>query len=316
VTEGQRRDVRTIFAWVAGIAVVAGIGVVLAGPSPTGSTIIDTLLLIAVVAACIFCIATAPWLRRWNETLRLGHHRRRVGHRVRAGTARQHQVLRRHVGDRDVPVLALTLISIQRRSGQRRLQLWSVFGGIVAAGILTLIGFGVAAASARPNLTRGTDEARRALDSLKSGDFTTAQQGFDLAAALLDGARDDLEAPWSQPARLIPVVAQHRRAATDLAETAASVSTTISDVLDEVDFDDLRRQRNDRHCRDHGVAGSAERLNIAMDDLDSTVTSVDNDWLVQPIRPPSTLSEQIDKQQLEGDRPQVASGTRHVGRQW
>src|SRR6185436_14043299 len=90
------------------------------------------------------------------------------------------------------------------------------------------------------NLTRGTDEAKRALDSLKSGDFTTAQQGFDLAAALLDGAGDDLEAPWAQPARLIPVVAQHRRAASELATTAASVSLTISDVLDEVDFDQLR----------------------------------------------------------------------------
>ena len=70
-----------------------------------------------------------------------------------------------------VPVLALTLIAVQRRSGQRRLQLWSVFGGLVAAGILALLGFGVAAAAARPNLTRGTDEAKQALDSLKAGDF-------------------------------------------------------------------------------------------------------------------------------------------------
>ena len=241
MNEGQRRDVRINFAWVAGIAVMSGIGVVLAGPSPTGSTIVDTLLLVLVVGACIFCIATAPWLRRWNDTLRPIITAAVLGIAVqilaRLGNLRYFGV---SSAIAIIPVLALTLIAIQRRTGQRRLQLWSVFGGLVAAGILALIGFGVAAASARPDLTQGTDEARRALDSLKAGDFTTARQGFDLASGLLGGAGDDLEAPWAQPARLIPVVAQHRHAASELAETAATVSATLSDVLDEVDFDKLR----------------------------------------------------------------------------
>ena len=214
--EGQRRDVRTIFAWVAGIAVVAGIGVVLAGPSPTGSTILDALLLVVVVAACIFCIATAPWLRRWNETRKPIITAAVLGIAVQV-LARLGNI--RYFGITSaiaiLPILALTLIAIQRRTGQRRLQLWSVFGGLVAAAILALIGFGVAAAAARPNLTRGTDEAKRALDSLKAGDFDTARQGFDLAAGLLGGAGNDLDAPWAQPARLIPVVAQHRRAAAE-----------------------------------------------------------------------------------------------------
>ena len=155
-----------------------------------------------------------------------------------------------------------------------------------------------------PNLTQGTDEARRALDSLKAGDFTTARQGFDLASGLLGGAGDDLEAPWAQPARLIPVVAQHRHAASELAETAASVSATLSDVLDEVDFDKLRVINGTIDIAAiTALQVPLDRLNAALDDLDSTVESVDNDWLVQPIRSRlSTLSEQIEKQQVEGER--------------
>jgi Protein of unknown function (DUF4012) len=309
VTEGQRRDARTITAWVAGIAVAAGIGVVLAGPSPTGSTIIDALLLIAVVGACIFCIATAPWTRRWIQTLRpiitavvLG-----VGVQVLARLGNL-----RYFGASSAiaiaPILALTLIAIQRRSGQRRLQLWSVFGGLVAAGILALLGFGVAAAAARPNLTRGTDEAKRALDSLKSGDFDTARQGFQLAAGLLGGAGDDLDALWAQPARLIPVVAQHRRAASELAKSAASASTTISEVLGEVDFDELRVVNGTIDIDAiTALQDPLARLNTALADLHTTVDSVDSDWLVQPIRTRlATLSEQIDKQQVEGERASIA----------
>ncbi len=61
VTEGQQRDVRSINLRVGGISVAAGVGVVLGGPSPTGSTLIDSMLLVVVTAVCISCIALAPW---------------------------------------------------------------------------------------------------------------------------------------------------------------------------------------------------------------------------------------------------------------
>jgi Protein of unknown function (DUF4012) len=303
--EGQRGDVRTNFAWVGGIGVVAGIGVVLAGPSPTGSTVVDTLLLIVVVAACIFCIATAPWLRRWNETPRPIITAAILGIAVqilaRLGNVRYFGVTSAFA---IIPVLALTLIAIQRRTGQRRVQLWSVFGGLVAAAILALIGFGVAAAAARPDLMRGTDEAERALDSLKAGDLDTARHGFDIAAGLLENAKDDLDALWAQPARLLPVVAQHRRAAADLAESATSVSSTISGVLAEVDFDKLRIVNGTIDVAAiTALQDPLQRLVTALDDLDSTVTSVHSGWLVQPVSSRlSTLSEQVENQLVEGER--------------
>ena len=207
-----------------------------------------------------------------------------------------------------IPVLVATLVAIQRRSGRRRLQLWSVLGGTVAAGILALVGFGVAAASARPNLTKGADEAKVALRSLKAGDFDEARQGFQLAADLLGGASDDLDQPWAQAARLIPVVAQHRRAAADLAKSAQGVSNSIADVLGEIDFDRLRVVNGVIDINAiTALQQPLARLNTALADLRSTVESVDNAWLVNPVRTRlATLSNEIDDQQVEGDRATLA----------
>ena len=79
-------------------------------------------------------------------------------------------------------------------------------------------------------------------------------------------------------------------------------------MLDEVDFDDLRVVNGTIDIAAiTALQDPLDRLNTALDDLDSTVTSVDNDWLVQPIRSRlSTLSEQIEKQQVEGDRASQA----------
>ena len=309
VTEGQRRDVRTINMWVAGISVAAGVGVALGGPSPTGSTLIDSLLLVVVAAVCISCIALAPWTYRWQRTMRPVITAGVFGVAVQV-LARLGNIYRFGISAAIgiVPITAITLIAVQRRSGQRRLQLWSAFGGLVAAGILSLLGFGVAAAAARPNLTRGTDEAKQALQLLKDGDFGGARKGFDLAAGLLGGAGDDLDAPWAQPARLIPVVAQHRRAASDLAKTAASVSITISDVLSEIDFDRLRIVNGTIDIAAiTALQDPLARLNAALDDLHSTINAVDSPWLVQPVRSRlETLSDQIDKQESEGDRASTA----------
>ena len=309
VAEGHWRAVRVDDMWVAGLAIVAGVGVVLAGPSPTGSTLVDVLLIIAAVAVCISTIATAPWTQRWRgskgpiiATAVLG-----VGVQVLARLGN-----RWHFGCSSVlavaPVLVLTLLAVQRRSGNRRIRLWSVVGGFVAIGLLALLGFGVAAAAARPNFSRGTDEAEQALRSLEAGDFEGAQHGFQLAAGLLDGAGDDLSAPWAQPARLIPVVAQHRRAAADLARSAELVSNTIADVLGDIDFEQLRVV--DGVIDIDAITALQDplaQLNASLADLHSTVDSVDSPWLVSPIRTRlATLNSQIEDQQAEGTRAALA----------
>jgi hypothetical protein len=309
VTQGHRQHARAIEAWVAGIAAVAGLGVALAGPSPTGSTAVDVLLLIVVVSACIFVIATAPWLSLWRGTRRpmiaagvlgvLVQVLARLGNLWFFGFSSAVSI---------VPLLILTLVAVQGASGRRRIVMWSLLGGLVAAAALALIGFGVAAEAARPNLTRGTDEAKRALRSLKAGDFAGARNGFQLAAGLLSGAGDDLGAAWAQPARLLPVVAQHRRLAEQLADSASAVSGTIASVLGDIDFDQLRVLNGSIDVDAiTALQDPLARLNTALADLHSAVDSVNSPWLVQPVQKRlATLTGQIDDQQAEGNRAAIA----------
>src|SRR4051794_37835772 len=219
--EGRRR-VSTIYMWVAGIAIASGIGVVLAGPSPTGSTPIDVFLIIVAVSFSIVVVASAPWTRKWPGSWRPVI--------VAALLGVVLQVLARlgniwHFGVSSaialLPIFLLTLLATQWRDERQALRLWAVGGGLLGATVLALLGFGVAAAAARPNFTKGADEARVAMGQLKAGDFDGAQQSFQLTADLLGGATKDLDALWAQPIRLVPVAAQHRNAASQLAESAA-----------------------------------------------------------------------------------------------
>jgi hypothetical protein len=309
VREGHARDVRTTNTLIAVIAVASGAGLALAGPSPTGSNIIDAGLLVVVGAVVVWVIAAAPWVYDWAGTQRPVITAIAVGGALQA-LARLGNIWRFgfSAAVAIVPVLILTMVAIHQRSGQRRVQMWSAFGGFVAALILALIGFGVAAASARPNLTRGTDEAKLALRSLKSGNFDEARREFDLAAGLLSAAANDLDAPWAQPARLMPVVAQNRQVAAHLAEAAAGVSETIVNFLDEIDFDQLRVVNG---AIDISAIRALEvplaRLTAALAEFRTSIDSADSPWLVDPVRTRlAAVTKQIGDQQVEGARAIIA----------
>ena len=307
--EGYRRDVRTINVWIAVIAIASGVGLSLAGPSPTGSKIIDACLLGFAGAVVVWVIAAAPWVYGWAGTKRPVITAIAVGGALQA-LARLGNVWRFgfSAAIAIVPVLIFAMVAIQRRSGQRRVQMWSAFGGFVVAVVFAFIGFGVAAAAARPNLIRGTDEANVALRSLKSGNFAEARRSFDLAAGLLGVAADDLDAPWAQPARLLPVVAQHRLVAARLAESAESVSKTIVSVLDEIDFDRLRVVNGIVDISAiKALTDPLARLNAALSELGTTIGSIDSPWLIDPVRTRlATVTKRIDDQLVEEARAKLA----------
>ena len=57
----QRVRVRGVDAWLtAAIAVASGIGVAIAGVSPTGGAVIDVVIAVVATAACIWAAASAP----------------------------------------------------------------------------------------------------------------------------------------------------------------------------------------------------------------------------------------------------------------
>ena len=272
--------------WMVGIALASGVGVVLAGPSPTDSTLIDFFLIVGTVSFSIVVISTAPWTRKWPGSWRpvilaavLGvivQLLARLGNIWHFGVSSGIAIL---------PVFLVTLLAVEWREERQSLRLWAVGGGLLAVAVLSLLGFGVAAAAARPNFTRGADEARVALRQLKTGDFNGAKQGFQLAADLLGGASNNLDAAWAQPVRLLPVAAQHRNAAARLAKSAESASNTIASVLGDIDFDKLKVVNG---SIDIAAITALQQpladLNGALGDLHDTVHDIDSPWLVAPVQ--------------------------------
>jgi Protein of unknown function (DUF4012) len=296
-------------ARIAAIGSIAGIGVAVAGLRPTGAAGVDTPMTLVGAAIFVTTISTTSWTARW----RAGLHG--VILAVVAGIALQvlarlGNVWRFGISTAIVlfPLAVIFLFAVERRTGRRRVLWLMALGGLVLLGIVGVIGLGAATVAARPELTRGTEVAKQALQSLKSGDFTGARAGFRLAANLFAKADKDFSKPWTQPARLIPVIAQHRRAAVSLTASAGTVSNTIANVLGEIDFDRLRVVNGTIDVKAiEALADPLDRLTAALTELKSSVVAADSQWVIGPIRSRlSKLTKQIDQQQIEGERASIA----------
>ena len=123
------------------------------------------------------------------------------------------------------------------------------------------------------------------MSQLGKGDIESARASFRTAADELSRADAVLNRPWTQPARLVPVLAQNRNAVVDLADGASSAASTIADVLDTIDLDSLRvvRGRIDIDAI-RALEQPLVRLNETLDALNSNIRDADTQWLAGPLR--------------------------------
>ncbi len=184
-----------------------------------------------------------------------------------------------------VAFLLLIGVSAQRRRRQmRQAMVVGVFLGVGLA-VLAVIGFGVAVTSARSDLTTGYNGMLDGLSLLQSGDAALAAATLHQAADDLAKAHTAVDAPWSQPARLLPVVAQHRNAISNIVDRAAASAEAAGQALDVIDLNALTI---DGGLIDvDAVAALAEplaALETAVDDLSQALDDADSPWLIGPIR--------------------------------
>ena len=318
---------------VALIAIAAGIAAASAGARPTGTPWFDITLVAAASAASVWAAASAPW---WAGVvaaavatafapstalvilgaaatiggLAIGIARRTLPWSRALVAAVALQVLAR-LGSVErfgftsllaiATMLALTVVGITRRPRKERRIMWMVLGGVGGVTVVSLAGFGIAAASARPDLEAGADAARDGIDLLADGQLDAAKVEFERASTLLARADDDLGALWAQPSRLIPVVAQHRRSATSLVAGAEEMSATIADVLDVVDYDALRVVNGRIDIA--AIAALEEplmRLDASLAALEDAVVESSSPWLVDAVeRRLVELSDDIATQQVK-----------------
>ncbi len=251
------------------IAVASGVLAALAGASPTGSTVID-LALVAVSVALVTWVAAAsptvvtgagalvagalsgsPWLAALGVgAFGVAIWRRHDLGRNRALSAAfaltaMNIVARGSLGwflgaetvVAIVVAVALTAAGLRWRSRRsRRL----VLGAIVAYGAVAAIGTAATAwngADVADDLRTAERSVDDALDQILRGDTDGARTSLETALDRLDTVESSMGSPVTTSAALVPVVAQHRRAALDVSRSAGDAMTTIVAELDAFDLD-------------------------------------------------------------------------------
>ncbi|TDT15621.1 uncharacterized protein DUF4012 [Ilumatobacter fluminis] len=161
-----------------------------------------------------------------------------------------------------------------------------VVGGVaVAVAVAGTAALGVAANGARDDLGSGVDNARAAARQAADLEADAAADDMRTAASDLEAANERIDAWWTQPARLVPIVAQHRTAAADLTEEVSDQLDAAADDLEDmsldrlqvvdgaVDIDALRM-----------LAEPVERFAERIDRLGTLADEVDSVWLAPPVK--------------------------------
>ena len=308
----EGRDARLVVA----IGLVSGVVAAVAGASPTGSTPVDVVLVICAVTGCVWAAASAPWwagvvaagaalafapnvgliaigLVPFMGGMSIGSTRRSLPWSCALAAGLAVQVFAR-LGNvaffgftallAIVVLAALSVLGVLRRPRVERRRVWAALGGLALAFVLALAGLALAGSSARPALENGNRLARSGLDLLREGDVAGAREAFSQASKQFGNAGDDLGALWAQPARLVPVAAQHRRAASELVDGAADATKVLGQQLASIDYDQLKvvNGRIDLAAV-AGLADPLARLDGALDDLSGTVADADDPWLLNAV---------------------------------
>ena len=254
------------------IAAVAGIVAAFSGAEPTGSTVIDVVLVTLSVGAVVWASASAPWwaaagaagvaaaialqpvlavigVAAFAAGLFVGIRRRDQAELRAAVAAVAFNVIIRSPLEGFFGLSAIIGISVgvlvfvvgvRRRPSNIRKPAWIATGVVGGVAVLAVGAVGVSVLSVRNDLSQGNRQARQAVDLLNTGDYRQATARFDDASRAFASVDRQLSGPLARLAVLVPGVAQNVTAGADLATTASSATAQISDSLAQVDADSLR----------------------------------------------------------------------------
>jgi len=163
--------------------------------------------------------------------------------------------------------------------------------------VVAVAGLGAASIVARGQVVAATDHARDGLDALRSGDQATAATLFDQATREFHRAHDQVSAPWAQPARLVPVVAQQAEALRSVTDSGGELTRTASVAATTAPYRQLQARAGQIDLAtltsmQAPVAASADALASAQ----AVVSSVRSPWLLPP------LTDNLDRFSTEIDR--------------
>ena len=180
---------------------------------------------------------------------------------------------------------ALLVAGLLRRKSAIREPAWIALGSVGVLALLAVVGLGVAASGARPDIKSGADTANRALDALDDNDFERAAELFDQAAANYESVSTDLDGALAMPARLVPVVSQNARAGADLADVAADGFRQAASSLRQIDPADLAVSGGAIDLDAvRAVEAPLEEVQRTLIDIQAVTNEVRSPWLASPIQ--------------------------------
>jgi hypothetical protein len=297
---------------VACIGVAAGVGAALADLSPTGSAFTDLVSVVAIVSMVTIVASNAPLSTTSWSALAAGaasasiplaiaglvtfvvgaRARDRFGPAVaQAGSAAiALNIAARSELEGFFGLSALVAIAIagwltwaglaHAPARVRRLAIVTVTA-LLSVTVVGLVAGGFASARSVDKLERAAESTDSGIAQLRAGRIGGASASFLDASRQFSTIASDLSSPLVALTAGVPVVAQHRRAALDVATQAAVVSEEIAHALDEIDYEALTGGRPGRI----DVAAIAElqgplaRVTQNLVDLDTTIDRVRSPWL-------------------------------------
>jgi hypothetical protein len=172
---------------------------------------------------------------------------------------------------------------IRRRKYVRKRVMWGAIGvGLLAA--VAVAGMAAAAVQARTTARDGYLGLLDGLEFIQDGKVGEARDALWQAADDLAAAESTLGGPLTQMARFVPGLAQNRNVGVDILADAAIAAESAATTLRFVDLDQL--------TVNNGVIdiGALAALETPLDDLHDTVSTLrdtlvaaESDWLVAPL---------------------------------
>ena len=304
---------------IAAIAAVAAILAALSDAAPTGQAAIDALLVAATAAAVTWLASTAPW---WALvagsgimlTASLGGPLALTAIALVAlaaggwlgWTTSNRPYIRAAIGAIVVQVAlriewnpfflssaliaaaALGIIAVPgllRRQRYIRKRVYWTLAGTLGLVVLATVAMAVGASQAQSTARDGYAGLLDGLDQLDAGDSSAASDTLRQAAADLDAAHGDLDGPLTQPARLVPGLAQNRNTSAEVVESASAAANAAADALAIIDLDRLRISAG---TVDLAALTDLQQpladLSATVDDLRVVLDEADSPWLVAPIQ--------------------------------
>lgn len=313
--ELTRFDARLVAVVALASAIVGG----LADVAPTGGRATDAVLAAGLAALVAWLAATAPWwaLVTGSSLALVGSLDgpmiltavaiAAVGAAGWIGWASSNQpVLRSVIGAATVQVVyrlawdpvftssallaagALGVIAItgllRRQRYVRKRVYWSAAGiGVVA--VAATAGLGVGAVRAQGATQAGYDALLDGLDAMQRGDVDDAADALREARERLATADELLAGPLTQPARVVPVVAQNRDTAVGLIAAASDAAAEAADALTIVDLDRLTISNGQVDLPAlRELEGPLQELEAAVITLQEHLREADSPWLAAPFQ--------------------------------